>query len=102
MSSRENLSDNISDKHEFTIGGLDFDLKYPTMTDLEPIDNLFKELKTADEDRKKVINEEITDKMYAMITPVGHDTPIKEVLKNQPLPVVKAFNRMLKREFEAE
>lgn len=102
MSSRVNLNDNISDKYEFTVGGLDFDLKYPTMTDIEPISKLMEERENASPERKKEIDEQTVELMYQMITPVGHTTPIKEVLQTQPFPVVKAFNKMITREFSAE
>ena len=37
MSTRVNLNDNISDAFQFTIGGLDYDFKYPTMEDFGKI-----------------------------------------------------------------
>lgn len=102
MSSRINLNDSVSEKYEFTIGGLDFDLKYPTLTDMEPIGKLLEERETASPERQKEIDAQTSDMMYAMITPVGHTTAIKDVIKTQPFPVVKAFNRMLKEQFSAE
>ena len=109
MSSRINLNDNTSDRFEFTIGGLDYDFKYPTMEDVEPITNLYneREIKVKDETAEgkaqlAEIDKKIEDALYALVMPVGHTTPIREVLKKQPLPVVHAFNKMMNEQLTAE
>lgn len=112
MSSRLNLNDNTSDVFCFTIGGLDYDLKYPTMEDLKPIQEIGKKLNLIQKDDKlseeekeaklEPMNEEMTNLMYEMIIPVGHDTPIKTTLDKQPFPVIKKFNEMLKTQLAAE
>lgn len=109
MSSRVNLNDNISDKYEFSIGGLDYDFKYPTLGEIEPVTKLYGERdveakKDTPESVARVaeIDEELTDALYALVIPVGHDTPIKETLKTQPFPVVRAFNKMLMEQLSAE
>jgi len=106
MSTRVNLNDNISDAFQFTIGGLDYDFKYPTMEDFEPMGNLYKERDAAEKkhDDKKVaeIDEKLQKALYDLIIPVGHDTPIQDTLKKQPYPVVKAFNKMVKDQLSAE
>ena len=102
MSSRKNLNDNASDKFEFTVGGLDYDFKYPTLEEIEPITNLYTEReseakKDTPESVEKIaeIDKNLTDKLYSMVVPVGHETPIEDTLKKQPYPVVKAFNKMM-------
>lgn len=109
MSSRVNLNDNINDKFEFTIGGLDYDFHYPTLEEIEPVTNLYAEREKAEkedtpESEKKLaeIDEKLTDVLYGMVVPVGHSTPIREVLKKQPYPVVKAFNKMMTDQLSAE
>lgn len=109
MSSRINLNDNISDRFEFTIGGLNYDFVYPTLEDVEPITDLTREReKFAKEDTPESVEKiaEIDDKLsetlYALVKPVGHDTPIKDTLKKQPYPVVRAFNKMIVEQLSAE
>lgn len=102
MSSRVNLNDNTSEKYEFTIGGLDYDFKYPTLEQIEPITDLYEKRDVAvKEDTPesvkeiKKIDEKLTDLLYSFVVPVGHETPIEKTLKAQPYPVVKAFNKMM-------
>lgn len=109
MSSRINLNDNTSDRFEFTIGGLDYDFKYPTLDEIEPITNLYQERdieskKDTPESVKKVaeIDDKLTDALYNLVVPVNHSTPIKETLKKQPFPVVRAFNKMMTEQLSAE
>lgn len=112
MSSRVNLNDNTNDKFEFSIGGLDYDLKYPTLEEIEPIQDLVRksslvenDTKMSSEEKEKALSQvrdDMEEAMYSMVKPVGHDTPIKETLVKQPFPVVKAFNKMLNEQLSAE
>ena len=106
MSSRVNLNDNTNDRFEFSIGGLDYDLVYPTLEQLEPMTDLFSQREVAedsgDKEKIKELDEKISDKMYEMIVPVGHSTPIRDTLKKQSFSVVKAFNKMLAEQLSAE
>lgn len=112
MSSRLNLNDDTNDKFEFTIGNLDYDLKYPTLGEIEPIQKLLKQISLVEKDEKlsskdketKIdeLQEEAQALIYGMILPVGHTTPIKETLGKQPFPVVRAFNKMVNQQFSAE
>ena len=109
MSSRVNLNDNTSDKFEFTIGGLDYDFRYPTLEQIDPITQLYSEREKAEKeggaesvDKIAEIDKKLTDTLYGMVVPVGHTTPIEETLKKQPYPVVKAFNKMMTDQLSAE
>lgn len=109
MSSRVNLNDNASDRYEFSIGGLDYDFKYPTLEEVEPITKLYEEREKAEKDdspeasdKLKEIDEKLTETLYAFIVPVNHSTPIKETLKKQSFKVVKAFNKMMTDQLSAE
>ena len=109
MSSRVNLNDNVEEAFGFTIGGLDYDFKYPTLKVMEPIQELNRERekaaldKTPEGDEKLgKIDNELTEKLYELVVPVGHETPIKETLESQPLPVVKAFNKLVIEQLSAE
>lgn len=109
MSSRLNLNENTSEVFEFTIGGLDYDMKYPTLEEIEPITELSKKREVlsktdtpeAVEEMGK-IDEKLTEEFYKLIIPVGHDTPIADTLRKQPFPVVKAFNKMVLEQLSAE
>lgn len=109
MSSRVNLNDNTSDRYEFSIGGLDYDFKYPTLEEIEPITKLYEEReKLEKEDTAKSaeklaeIDKKLTDTIYSFVVPVNHSTPIEETLKKQSYKVVKAFNKMMTDQLSAE
>lgn len=103
MSSRVNLNDNVSDVFQFTIGGLDYDLKYPTLEELEPIQALNKERAELGEDGDtSAVDKKLEEAFYSLIIPVGHNTPIQDILKKQPFPVVKNFNDMIAKQLSAE
>lgn len=106
MSSRLNLNDNIDTTFPFSIGGLDYDLKYPTLDELQPFTDLTakRELALKKENNEEVaqIDNEMSEVFYSLITPVGHSTPIKDTLSKQPIPVVKRFNKMISEQLAAE
>ncbi len=109
MSSRINLNDTASDRFEFSIGGLDYDFKYPTLAEIDPITDLYKEREKAEKENtpeavEKIteIDNKLTDTLYGFVIPVGHSTPIRETLKTQPYPVIKAFNKMMAEQLSAE
>ena len=109
MSSRVNVNDTVEEAFGFTIGGLDYDFKYPTLRAMEPIQELSRERdKVSKEDTPESVDKlaqldnKLTEKFYEFVIPVGHNTPIKETLDNQPLPVVKAFNKLIIEQLSAE
>ena len=99
MSSRVNLNDNVEDSFPFTIGGVDFDLKYPTLEELEPIQtiNPEREKALADKDMVKVaeLDKKLEDTFYGFIKPVDGTSNIRDILKKQSFQVAKAFNKMV-------
>ena len=96
---RVNLNDNVNDHFEFTLGGVDFNLKYPSLEELEPVSQLNSERAEAeakkDTAKVKEIEEKLTEAFYGLITAVDGKSDIAEVLKKQPFPVVKKFNEMI-------
>lgn len=106
MSERLNLNDNISDVFQFTINGLDYDLHYPTLKELEPINNLNQERQKlqAKGDSKKLsaIDKQLTEIFYSFVKPVGHDTPIRETLENSNVRIIQAFNKMVQEQLAGE
>lgn len=106
MSSRINLNDNVEATYPFTIGGYDFDLKYPTLEELEPIQTINTEREKAvkDGDTAKVaeLDKKLEETFYGLIIPADGQTKIQDVLKKQPFPVVKAFNKMVTTQLSAD
>ena len=103
MSSRQNLNDNLSDRFEFSIGGLDYDLLYPTLEQIEPISEINAEReKEEDKEKLKELDKKMSDIFYSLIVPVGHSNKIQDTLKKQPVKVVQAFNEMVKEQLSAE
>lgn len=106
MSSRLNLNDNVESCFPFTIGGVDFDLKYPTLEELEPIQNLNieREKATAEKNFDKVaeIEDKLEEAFYGFIKPVDGVSNIRDILKKQSFQVVKAFNKMVSEQLSVE
>lgn len=108
MSSRTNLNESVESVFPFTIGGLDYDLKYPTLEEIEPVTEITRkrdaEAKKENPDTEKIakLDKELENIFNGFIIPVGHDTPINDTLKTQPFTVVKAFNKMVAEQFSAE
>lgn len=110
MSKRLNLNDNVEERFEFSIGGLDYDFYYPTMEEIEPITELstkrsVEEAKGTPESAEEIakIDKEMTNLMYSFIKPTnGNTTPIEDTLKKQRFPVVRAFNKMIMEQISAE
>lgn len=106
MSNRLNLNDDISDVFQFTINGLDYDLHYPTLKELEPINDLNQERQKlqAEGDDKKLaaVDKQLTEIFYGFVKPVGHDTPIKDTLENSNIRIIQAFNKMVQEQLSGE
>lgn len=106
MNPRTNLNDNVNTSYGFSVGGFDFDLKYPTLEELEPINKI-------SQDREKAVRAENTELVaeldkqleetfYGFITCTDGVTKIQDVLKKQPFPVVKAFNKMVQTQLSVD
>lgn len=78
------------DKPQITMGGHKYQLRYPTVEDIENI----QKLKT-DEERQEVL--------YSFIEPRdGEETPFRDVIRKQDIRVFKKFTEMVKKEFGVE
>lgn len=107
MSQRINLNDNVDDRFPFSVGGYDYDLRYPTLQELEPIVNLSNDRKIAldagDNDKVAEIDKKMDEAFYGFIVPANADQPpIKDVLKTQNMKVVNAFNKMIQEQLAVE
>lgn len=79
-----------NDKPQIVMGGHKYQLRYPTVEDIEDI----QKLKT-DEERQEVL--------YGFIEPRdGETVPFKDVLRKQDIRVFRKFSEMVKKEFGVE
>ena len=85
-SERFNFNDDVSDAFQFEINGLAYDMRYPTQDEIRPFVKLATEYKA------------VEDFIHSLITPVGHETPIKETLKKVNIVVLRRLNERLIKE----
>lgn len=100
-------TDDTAKSFQFKIGDLKYDFRYPTTKELREIGVLNNEIKKlvedkADDETVAAKGKESEEKMNALCTPVDHETPIGEVLENQPVNVVREFRAMMAKEISLE
>ena len=98
-----NLSDNVQDSFTFKLGDLEYSFRYPTTREMRELSVMNQELqKLADEkaDDKKIKEQSAKSeaKMNELVTPVGHDNMIGDVLEDQPINIVRNFRQMMAKE----
>lgn len=99
------FEDNVSDKFEFQVGGKDFDLKYPSLSEMEPMQKKLDEVaksKDSEEVKNLKINNIIIEGIREFITPVGHEESLEDVLQTVPITVARKLNRKLVSEIFGE
>ena len=96
-----NLTDNVNDGFNFDIRGKVFFMKYPTTEEIEELNQMTEESKSSAKDGEVSLeeNQKVQEYMYSFITPVDHDTPIRDAMKTENLKVLQRFNAMVKAEF---
>lgn len=96
------LTDNVNDTFEFELRDKKYTMKYPTTDELEQVQKLNAEMAEADEAKDKERGEkaakQVENLLYGFITPVGHETSIKDALQNENIKVLKNFNTMIRTE----
>lgn len=101
-SQRFNFNDDVSDAFEFEIAGLAYDMRYPTQDEIRPFVKLAREYKVAEDQgdvqKAEKANEKMEAFIHGLITPVGHDTPIKETLKKVNIVILRHLNERLIKE----
>lgn len=111
MSQQKNkyvLAENIDDGVRFDLRGKVYFLRYPAVHEVETIQELSEGIDDAEKLRKedpeayKAKNDELEDFLYGLITPIDHDTPIKEALSTENLKVYRNFNTMIKTELSLQ
>lgn len=103
-SQRFNFNDQVADAFPFSVGGRDYDMRYPTQDEMKPFSKMLVEfnemsqqLKIGQGDEKAYLklNDKMEDFIYGLIVPVGHETPIKETLKEVNVVVLRRLNSRL-------
>ena len=96
-----NLTDNVNEGFNFDVRGKVFFMKYPTTEEIEELQKMADEAKKSAESGGISVeeNKEVQEYMYSFITPVDHDTDIREAMKSENLKVLQRFNAMVKAEF---
>ena len=101
-SQRFNFNDTVSDAFEFEISGLAYDMRYPTQDEIRPFVKLvteFEAIKNTDSQEEiEKINTKIEKFIHGLITPVGHNIPIKETLKKVNVVILRRLNERLVKE----
>lgn len=102
-----NLTDNVATSWNFMLGELEYNFRYPTTREMKAIGQLNADLKKLVEDKAtdEVIAEkgkESEKKMDELVTPVGHENAIGDVLEDQPINVVRNFRSMMAKELSLE
>lgn len=103
MSGKYNLNDNVNDSFEFEVGGYTYVTSYPTMEQIEQLQDIMKDIEDKKAKGEKVDDEEGLSWMYQFIKPLNPESPpIGEVMKKQNVRVLRNFNKMLRTEFGVE
>lgn len=96
------ITDNVKDEFPFEIRDMKFVMRYPRVSEVEAIQDLTDKLKEAQdekrEDEVKTISKQLEGFIYQFITPVDHETPVKEALEKENIRVMRNFNRMIREE----
>lgn len=96
----DDLTDNVGEGEGFDIRGKEYFLRYPLTHEVEEMQTLAEEQKQSQSDTDKEKQKEANDKLeafiYGLITPVGHDTPVKEALSQENIKVMARFNVMIR------
>jgi len=96
-----NLTDNVNDGFNFDVRGKVFFMKYPTTEEIEELNRMTEESRSSAKDGEVSLeeNQKVQEYMYGFITPVDHDTSIRDAMKTENLKVLQRFNAMVKAEF---
>jgi len=94
------LSDNVNEDFSFSIGGIEYRMKYPLVEEIEEMERLSKAPDNETEEQKKAREQKGTEYLYSFISPKDPTSPsIEEKLKTQNIKVLQNFNQMIRTEF---
>ena len=103
--SNYNLTDNVNDSFSFSIDGIQYNVRYPLMEELEELQTLNAEIEN--KRKKGELNPKdemkVQEWIYGFITSEVEGSPsITETMKKQNFKVMQNFNTMFKTEFGIE
>ena len=103
-----NITDNVNDDFQFIVRDKKYSMRYPRTEEIEQLQELTNELKDAeplqksDPEAYKEKVRGVEDYMYEFISPIEHETPIREALEKENVVVMRNFNTMIKTELSLE
>ena len=96
------ITDGVEDNFPFDIRGKEYAMRYPLTEEVEVIQTKTAELQKAqDAENSELVtklSKEVEEYLYSFITPVGHDTPVKEALSKENIRAMRNFNTMIRTE----
>lgn len=96
------LTGALENEFTFTIGDKEFTFRKPTVREMREVAKKFAGIESeTDVDKQTQMSDEAMAELYKFVTPVGHDSNIKDVLDDQTVSVQAAFNDMIKKELAA-
>lgn len=102
------LTENTSDGVTFDLRGKQYFLRYPIVSEVEKIQELSSGIEDAERLQKedpqayKEKSGELEDYLYSLISPIDHDTSIKDALQSENIKVYRNFNTMIKTELSLQ
>lgn len=102
------LTENTTDGVVFDLRGQQYFLRYPVVSEVETIQELSEGIDDAEKLRKedpeayKKKSNELEDFLYSLISPIDHDTDIREALQKENVKVYRNFNTMIKTELSLQ
>ena len=97
------LTSSLETSFTFSINGKEYSFRKPTVREMRSVAKEFSLIeKEEDVDKQVELSNKAMQALYAFISPVGHDTPISEILDDAPVGVQIAFNEMVQKELGAK
>lgn len=94
------ITDNVQDSFDFAIRDKDYKMRYPLTEEVEKIQEMNSLIQEAESKGEKAEAQtkakELEELLYSFISPVGHDTPFKDVISKENVLVLRNFNAMIK------
>lgn len=96
------ITDNVESDFGIQIRDKHYIARYPLTEEVEEVQKISTRLKDAenrnDTAEIETINTELMDFIYDLISPEGHEMPIKDVLKKENIKVLQNFNTVIRKE----
>lgn len=96
------LTSSLESSFTFAIGDKEFSFRKPTVREMRAVAKKFSGIENEkDMDKQAELSDEAMAELYRFVEPVSHDSPLKELMDDQPVGVQVAFNEMIKKELGA-